>query len=435
MVRCPLHPTGVVVVVRVLFMTSVYNMEDKGNLNVDLVDEFISQGHEVDVMTPVERRHGTRLRIQSHGRLRIIEFPSLNFRGRVNLIEKGLATLILGYLYRYFLRAHLSDVKYDLAVYTTLPVTYAPVLRVLKRRWGTLCYLLHKDFFPQSAVDLGLMATGSPSYRLFRHIEKGLYSTSDAIGVMSPRNVEYLLDHNRGVNPRKVEVCPNSIRPVELSICNDMKDERPAVRAEYSIPQDRVVFLYGGNISRAQGIDFVIDVAKRFDECSDAHLLFIGSGNEFTRLRESVARSGVSNVQVLGHLSKDEFDRVAAACDVGLVFLDFRFTIANIPSRTLAHMNFSQPILAATDEFTDFGDIVTGEQLGLWSVSNNVDQFLENIKMLSASDSLRERLGENARRYLMERCDVRVSYRIIMNRLESSVRSFDPPVNQLLERQ
>lgn len=405
---------------RILFMTSVYKFEDKGNLNVDLVDEFVAHGHQVDVMTPVERKHGARIRIEQHPGLRIVHFPCLNFRGEVNLVEKGLSTLSLGYLYRHFLRAHLSDARYDLAVYTTLPITYAPVLHYLKRRHGTFCYLLHKDFFPQSAVDLGLMTTRSPSHRLFRHIEKGLYSSSDAIGVMSSRNVEYLVAHNRAVDPGRVEVCPNSIKPLEPSVCSAVKSERPSIRAEYSVPQDRVVFLYGGNISRAQGIDFIIDVAKRFDECAGSHLLFVGSGNEVARLRKEVASAGVSNVQVIGHLSKDKFDRVAAACDVGLVFLDHRFTIANIPSRTLSHINLSQPIIAATDEFTDFGEIISAGQFGLWSVSSDVDQFLVNVKTLTADEELRDRLGENARRFVTEQCDVSLSYGIVMSRFDSS---------------
>lgn len=418
---------------RILFMTSVYRFEDKGNLNVDLIDEFVAKGHHVDVMTPIERRHQPRARVSAYPRLRVVEFPCLNFRGKVNLIEKGLSTLSLGYLYRHYIRKYLSDFSYDVAIYTTLPTTYGPALHYLKKQHGTFCYLLHKDIFPQSAVDLGLITQRSLPYMLFRSIEKRLYKTSDKIGVMSQRNVGYITHHNPAISSDKVEVCPNSIKPLAPSTCEHLRSERSKTREQYSIPLESVVFLYGGNISRAQGIDFIIDAAKRFEECPNAYLLFVGSGNEMERLRSAIVTSGVANVGIINHLDKAAFDRVAAACDVGLVFLDHRFTIANIPSRTLAHLNMSQPILGATDEFTDFSDFITESGVGLWSPSTDVDAFLQNVHTLAVDTDLRKRLGINAREYLESQGDTELSYSIIAKHFSQPGTSPSDPDKPVLE--
>lgn len=414
---------------RILFMTSVYRFEDKGNLNVDLIDELVAQGHRVDVMTPVERRHQPHARMTTYPSLRVIEFPCLNFRGKVNLIEKGFSTLSLGYLYRHHIRKYLTGSSYDFAIYTTLPTTYGPALHYLKKRHGTFCYLLHKDIFPQSAVDLGLITPRSLPYMLFRRIERQLYEVSDMIGVMSQRNVEYIIDNNPNVSPSKVEVCPNSIEPLAPSACEELRARRLEVREHYSIPAESVVFLYGGNISRAQGIDFIIEAAERFAECPNAYLLFVGSGNEMDRLLAAIATSGVKNVGIIHHLDKAAYDMVAAACDVGLVFLDHRFTIANIPSRTLAHQNLSQPILAATDEFTDFRDFVIESGVGLWSPSSDVDAFLQNVRTLTADAALRNQLGKNARAHLESQGDTTLSYSIIAAHFSSRATSsdFDKP--------
>ena len=39
---------------KILFLTSVYNHTDKGNLNVELIDSLASDGHELIVMTRKE---------------------------------------------------------------------------------------------------------------------------------------------------------------------------------------------------------------------------------------------------------------------------------------------------------------------------------------------------------------------------------------------
>ena len=49
------------------------------------------------------------------------------------------------------------------------------------------------------------------------------------------------------------------------------------------------------------------------------------------------------------YLPKAEYDRVTGACDVGMIFLDHRFSIPNFPSRLLGYMQAKLPVLAVTD--------------------------------------------------------------------------------------
>ncbi|EKC47374.1 hypothetical protein OBE_15744, partial [human gut metagenome] len=45
-------------------------------------------------------------------------------------------------------------------------------------------------------------------------------------------------------------------------------------------------------------------------------------------------------------LPKEDYDIMVAACDVGMIFLDYRFTIPNFPSRLLSYMQAKIPVLA-----------------------------------------------------------------------------------------
>ena len=51
-------------------------------------------------------------------------------------------------------------------------------------------------------------------------------------------------------------------------------------------------------------------------------------------------------MKLMQRLPKEDYDRLVAACDVGMIFLDHRFTIPNFPSRLLGYMQAGLPVLA-----------------------------------------------------------------------------------------
>jgi glycosyltransferase involved in cell wall biosynthesis len=91
-------------------------------------------------------------------------------------------------------------------------------------------------------------------------------------------------------------------------------------------------------------------------------------------------------VLVLDALPKDEYDAMIAACDVGLIFLDYRFTIPNYPSRLLAYMQAGLPVLACTDPNTDVGKTVTDGGFGWWCPSNDPEQFVHCVHEACAEE-------------------------------------------------
>ena len=94
---------------------------------------------------------------------------------------------------------YFADIKFDLILYSTPPITFYKAIEYVKKRDGAKTYLLLKDIFPQNAVDLGMMSkTGLKGliYKYFRKKEKKLYAISDKIGCMSQANVDYVLKHN-----------------------------------------------------------------------------------------------------------------------------------------------------------------------------------------------------------------------------------------------
>jgi glycosyltransferase involved in cell wall biosynthesis len=314
---------------------------------------------------------------------------------------------------RFFANTH-----FDLILYSTPPITLAGVVRSLKKRNRATTYLMLKDIFPQNAVDLDMMQTRGLKgllYKYFRRKEKKLYAISDYIGCMSPANVSYVLKHNPEVPSETVHICPNSIEPQDVAIT---EEERNTMRDKYGIPRDKVVFVYGGNLGKPQGIPFIADCLRSQQDNAQAFFLIVGDGTEYARLEQLVQDVSPKNVKVMQRLPKDDYDRMVSACDVGMIFLDHRFTIPNFPSRLLSYMQAGLPVLACTDPNTDVGEVITEGGFGWWCESNDVRSFGRLVDTAIQSDL--KAFSENAKDYLYKHYHVAKTYRSIMEMIEKN---------------
>ena len=101
-------------------------------------------------------------------------------------------------------------------------------------------------------------------------------------------------------------------------------------------------------MGKPQGIDFLLEVIDNFHQVENSFLMIVGSGTEYRRIQEHVRSIQPVNVALHDALLKAEYDELLRSADVGLIFLDPRFTIPNFPSRLTAYMESSIPVLAAT---------------------------------------------------------------------------------------
>ena len=202
-------------------MVDVRDAAESG-IYTDLARALAGRGHNVYLVSPAERRHGLPSRLyeplycEGGGRVQLCKLRTGNLQ-KTGLIEKGIATLCLPHrLTRGILRL-LCDVRFDLILYSTPPVTLLRPIRVIRRRDRAATYLMLKDIFPQNALDLGMLRTRGLRgliWRYFRRRERQLYAISDRIGCMSAANVDYLLSHEPWLDASRVGICPNAlIRP------------------------------------------------------------------------------------------------------------------------------------------------------------------------------------------------------------------------------
>ena len=312
---------------------------------------------------------------------------------------------------------HFRGIKFDIVLYSTPPITFAKVIKnVKKRNLDVLSYLLLKDIFPQNAVDLGMMSKSGVKgllYSFFRRKEKELYRISDFIGCMSPANVRYVLAHNPEVSPSKVEIAPNSYEVPDGQLDVVAQDD---VRRRYNLPLDKPVFIYGGNMGKPQGIPFLIRCMDAVKDRNDCHFVIVGNGTEYSKLDNWYKSSQPRSVSLFQRLPKEEYDQLAHSCDVGLIFLDYRFTIPNYPSRLLPYLMERKPLIAVTDPNCDTGKIAEENGYGFYCPSNSVEKFVGTIDKMLASDIIA--MGEKGYQFFLENYTVEKTYNAIIKHIK-----------------
>ena len=111
-------------------------------------------------------------------------------------------------------------------------------------------------------------------------------------------------------------------------------------------------------------------------------------------------------------MEKDDFHQLVTACDVGLIFLDHRFTIPNFPSRLLSYMKSGLPVLACTDEVSDIKDVIRKGDYGWWIKSDEPDEFSKIIDVILESDYVGK--GQIAYNSFVRDFNIKENYNTIM---------------------
>jgi glycosyltransferase involved in cell wall biosynthesis len=402
----------------ILFLTVVRIQQvQESGIYTDLIRQLKAVGHDVSVICPSERRFRQATRCEVQDGITVLSVWTPNIQ-KTSLFEKGISTLAIERIFLRAFKKYLDGRKVDLVLYSTPPITFTGLVKYFKKSHQARSYLLLKDIFPQNAVDLAILKQGGLIYRYFRKKEKELYRVSDYIGCMSPANATYLINRNPGLTAGKVEVCPNSIIPRQSLM---PAAGRLSLREVYGIPETAIACVYAGNLGKPQGIDFLLQVLESNANDSRFFFLIVGSGTEFARVQKWFTVNSPLNAVLCPAMSKEACDAVVQSCDIGLIFLDARFTIPNFPSRLLTYMEFGLPVVSATDAATDIGSISEHAGFGLSGMSGDLVHFNKNLATLAADTPLRVLMGRRSRSFLEENYTAKQSCNIILHHFEPHV--------------
>ena len=231
---------------------------------------------------------------------------------------------------------------------------------------------------------------------------------------MSPANVSYLLAHNPNLSPSKVGVCANSLKDRGPLDNEERIAIRSGIRKRFAIREEELLLIYGGNLGIAQGLSFLVEILKAYANNQQVRFLIVGEGTWFSYIEKSVQEVNANNVLLYPRVSPVEFKELMIASDIGLIFLNPRFTIPNFPSRLTSCLEIGLPVIACTDAVSDVGDIVEEAGCGYKIISGDLTGFKTVISNLIAMPGILQQKSVNARSLFEREYTTAKGYDMIM---------------------
>jgi glycosyltransferase involved in cell wall biosynthesis len=390
-----------------LLMIAYPDVGQNSSMYTDLAGEMASNGYNVTVAVANGPKSTS---ISIEGGIKVLRVKTLELFN-TSPVRKGLANVLLPFQVTNGIRKELEDSKFDVVIVSTPPITYLTTIKKLRVDFKSRVYLILRDIFPQNARDLGIIRS-TLLFNYFRRKENELYSVADYIGCMSPANISYIIEHNPMVDKEKLHLLPNWKNVSEYSLPDS------SLRNRYGL-ENKFVVLYGGNLGKPQQIDSILDLAREVSYLKNVVFLLIGNGSEKQRIINLVKKNTLINVVIKDPLPRHKYEEFVKICDIGLVNISSRFTIPNIPSRTLSYWEAKIPVLASVDKNTDFNEILEDSGSGLWSITGDLNSYKKNFEKLYFNKELRVSMGENGHKYLLQNCTTSQAFSIINNKLIS----------------
>ena len=290
-------------------------------------------------------------------------------------------------------KSGILSVKLDGIVWYSPSIFHGPLIRSLKKENQCKSYLILRDIFPEWAVDLGIMGRGLP-YMFFKTIERFQYSVADKIGVQTPANLEYF-SKKPSLAPSQVEVLHNWLSVSEAEECK--------ISLQFSSLAGRKLFVYAGNMGKAQNILAFFEVIATLDhQRDDVGFVFVGRGSEFESLSREIIKRKLGNTLIFDEIHHNEIPALYAQCNFGLVFLDSRHKTHNIPGKFISYMHYGLPVIACINEGNDLFEMINHRRLGNAFLGVEVDTIISAISEMVDERDFVEEIPANCRAFAKE---------------------------------
>lgn len=312
---------------------------------------------------------------------------------KANFVIRGIAQLTMPYIFFRAVRKNIKE-KLDVVILHSPPLPLTIAAHKIKKNYKAKYILNLHDFFPQNAVDLGIL-TNKTLIRFFEGMERNAYKNADTIAVPSEEHKKFLKEQ-RGVSDEKIFVIPHWIdtKPFENA------ERSGKFRKSYGLG-GKLIFLFAGVLGPSQGLDLIVRLARELKDNKDICFLFVGDGSDKNRLLELAKNYKLDNVIFQSFVSKEDYPELAKDADVGLISLSSKNTTPAVPAKLSGYMAAAIPVVAFVHKESDIHRIIKEAKCGFSAISDDDKKALDIIlKIYQEKNKLKE-YGDNGFRYLL----------------------------------
>lgn len=281
----------------------------------------------------------------------------------------------------------------NLVVYNSPSIFFGKAIAKIKKKYSIPSYLVLRDFFPQWAIDNGIISEKSPVTKFLQYYEKKNYHAATSIGVMSPANLKWFNTYTNGKYASSTKTLYNWVNVDSLSPI----DPNMEFRKRYGL-EDKIIFIYGGNIGHAQDMQNIVNLAVRMQENSQAHFVLIGQGDEYGLVESLILKYGLKNILLIPGVTQEEYFAIQKIANIGLFSLHKGHKTHNFPGKILGYISQPLPVLGSVNPGNDLLNVINENESGLVSITGDDDVFYDNAVKLLDSKEYRKQCSTNAKK-------------------------------------
>jgi glycosyltransferase involved in cell wall biosynthesis len=290
--------------------------------------------------------------------------------------------------------AGLRTEKIDVVYASSTPLTVGIPAMVIKWAKRVPFVFEVRDQWPEIPIELGII-TNKFLIRILLWLEKTIYRNCSSIVALSPGQAEGI--KRLLAEERQITVISNSC---DIDVFKpDINGSATRQRRGW---QDKFVLLHAGAMGRVNGLDFVIDAAERLRDHSDIVFVLIGDGNQKPFLERKAQKLGLTNVEILPSVSKQQLPEILAAADVALVIIaKYPIIEDNCANKFFDGLSAGKPVLLNYSGWQR--KILEDDEAGFGCELCNLGQFVEKVLYLKSHRRRRQKMGANGRQLAIKK--------------------------------
>ena len=380
---------------KILIISDSYPPEVRSSAHLmkDLAEGLSERNHEVFVVTSLPSRVEVKPGIAKENGVNVIRVPVISHHN-VNFIQKGISQMMLPYVFFRQVKKHIKD-GLDAVWVHSPPLPLAKTAELVKKKYGAKYFLNLHDFFPQNAVDLGILKNPF-LIKMFERMERRAYESADSIVTPSESHKNYMIE-KRDVPAEKIRVVSHwiDIEPF------DEAEKTGKFRKQYGL-DGKFIFVFGGVIGPSQGLDMFIRIAEKLKKHEDIAFLFVGEGSEKKRLMGLARSLKTNNVFFKPFVPEKDYPRLLKDADVGILSLTSENTTPAVPAKLMGYMAAGMPVLAFLHKESDGLRMVEDAKCGLTTISDDEDKMTSVAEKIYLEKDKLSEYGKNGREYVLK---------------------------------
>jgi len=202
----------------------------------------------------------------------------------------------------------------------------------------------------------------------------------------------------------KQQLRKHQVKHSPISVVHNSVDTRKFCPADTKKPKQDVV-LFTGRMVASKGIMCLVEAMPRIlKEHPEAFFLFIGPGDFLPYQRRLMSlRVSEKKFAFLGHKDRDKLLEYLRSSSVYVAPTFYE----NLPIRILEAMACGAPVVAS--KIAAIPEAICDNVNGVLVEPGSVDDLVRSVSLLLSDSSLRERIGHEARKTVLEKFDSEVN--------------------------